>query len=257
HWHKALWSKLLWRLLPPSLSPSLPPLSCGAVRDLAVDSTCQGLMLTPCSQTLCLRAGLLQIPLLRLPSSLISRARPHGSSLFPKIQCASLSLVRSLICAFLMQDLSSGYAQIITQYVYELLEKDCKLRKEMLPVDATESEPKSFIYMSEDALTNQDKLLVLIQGSGVVRAGQWARRLIVNQDLDSGTQIPFINKAMQQELSKQPEKWGESEQRLIISTGESKKTPGKSVSENLQRTREAFYLSPISGGLSSTNLKIK
>lgn len=51
--------------------------------------------------------------------------------------------------------------------------------------------------MSEDALTNQDKLLVLIQGSGVVRAGQWARRLIVNQDLDSGTQIPFINKAMQ------------------------------------------------------------
>lgn len=64
-------------------------------------------------------------------------------------------------------------------------------------MDATENEPKSFIYMSEDALTNQDKLLVLIQGSGVVRAGQWARRLIINQDLDSGTQIPFINKAMQ------------------------------------------------------------
>ncbi|MCJ8746812.1 hypothetical protein PDJAM_G00146060 [Pangasius djambal] len=88
--------------------------------------------------------------------------------------------------------------EIITQYVYELLEKDCKLRKEMLPVDATESEPKSFIYMSEDALTNQDKLLVLIQGSGVVRAGQWARRLIINEDLDSGTQIPFIKKAMQE-----------------------------------------------------------
>ncbi|KAK3514601.1 hypothetical protein QTP70_021513 [Hemibagrus guttatus] len=95
------------------------------------------------------------------------------------------------------EDLSSGYAQIITQYVYELLEKDCKLRKEMLPVDATENEPKSFVYLSEDALTNQDKLLVLIQGSGVVRAGQWARRLIINQDLDSGTQIPFITKAMQ------------------------------------------------------------
>ncbi|KAB5528438.1 hypothetical protein PHYPO_G00140180 [Pangasianodon hypophthalmus] len=88
--------------------------------------------------------------------------------------------------------------EIITQYVYELLEKDCKLRKEMLPVDATESEPKSFIYLSEDALTNQDKLLVLIHGSGVVRAGQWARRLIINEDLDSGTQIPFIKKAMQE-----------------------------------------------------------
>lgn len=67
----------------------------------------------------------------------------------------------------------------------------------ILQVDATESEPKSFIYMSEDALTNPDKLLVLIQGSGVVRAGQWARRLIINEDLDSGTQIPFISKAMQ------------------------------------------------------------
>lgn len=64
-------------------------------------------------------------------------------------------------------------------------------------MDATECEPKSFIYMSEDALTNQDKLLVLIQGSGVVRAGQWARRLIINEDLDSGTQIPFIKKAVQ------------------------------------------------------------
>ncbi|XP_053336534.1 cotranscriptional regulator FAM172A homolog [Clarias gariepinus] len=88
--------------------------------------------------------------------------------------------------------------EIITQYVYELLEKDCKLRKEMLPVDATESEPKSFIYMSEDALTNQDKLLVLIHGNGVVRAGQWARRLIINEGLDSGTQIPFINRAMKE-----------------------------------------------------------
>uniref|UniRef100_A0A3B4DA91 Arb2 domain-containing protein n=1 Tax=Pygocentrus nattereri TaxID=42514 RepID=A0A3B4DA91_PYGNA len=88
--------------------------------------------------------------------------------------------------------------EIITQYVYECLEKDCKLRKEMLPVDATEDEPKSFIYLSEDALTNADKLLVLIQGSGVVRVGQWARRLIINEDLNSGTQIPFINRAMKE-----------------------------------------------------------
>lgn len=50
--------------------------------------------------------------------------------------------------------------------------------------------------MSEDALTNPQKLMVLIHGSGVVRAGQWARRLIINEDLDSGTQIPFIKRAM-------------------------------------------------------------
>ncbi|XP_029417602.1 cotranscriptional regulator FAM172A isoform X3 [Nannospalax galili] len=86
--------------------------------------------------------------------------------------------------------------EIITKYVYELLEKDCNLKKVSIPVDATESEPKSFIFMSEDALTNPQKLMVLIHGSGVVRAGQWARRLIINEDLDSGTQIPFIKRAV-------------------------------------------------------------
>ncbi|XP_045703801.1 cotranscriptional regulator FAM172A isoform X4 [Phyllostomus hastatus] len=86
--------------------------------------------------------------------------------------------------------------EIITKYVYELLEKDCNLKKISIPIDATESEPKSFIFMSEDALTNPQKLMVLIHGSGVVRAGQWARRLIINEDLDSGTQIPFIKRAM-------------------------------------------------------------
>nr|XP_020450297.1 protein FAM172A isoform X4 [Monopterus albus] len=88
--------------------------------------------------------------------------------------------------------------EIITQYVYELLEKKCNMTKAILPVDATEGEPTSFIYLSPDALSNPLKLLVLIQGSGVVRAGQWARRLIINQDLDSGTQIPFITKAVEE-----------------------------------------------------------
>ncbi|KAM4708146.1 cotranscriptional regulator ARB2A [Discoglossus pictus] len=88
--------------------------------------------------------------------------------------------------------------EIITKHVYELLEKDCNLQKVYLPVDATETEPKSFIFMSKDAMTNPDKMLVLIHGSGVVRAGQWARRLIINEDLDSGTQIPYIKKAMKE-----------------------------------------------------------
>lgn len=64
-------------------------------------------------------------------------------------------------------------------------------------MDASPEEPTSFIYLTPDALLNPSKLLVLIQGSGVERAGQWARRLIINQDLDSGTQIPFITRAIQ------------------------------------------------------------
>ncbi|XP_077417740.1 cotranscriptional regulator ARB2A homolog [Vanacampus margaritifer] len=91
--------------------------------------------------------------------------------------------------------------EIVTQYVYELLEKKCNMTKTILPVDATLDEPSSFIYLSPKALSNPAKLLVLIQGSGVVRAGQWARRLIINQDLDSGTQIPFITRAMEEGYS--------------------------------------------------------
>ncbi len=37
--------------------------------------------------------------------------------------------------------------------------------------------------------------MILIHGSGVVRAGQWARRLIINEDLDKGTQLPYVSKA--------------------------------------------------------------
>ncbi|KAJ0019301.1 hypothetical protein NQD34_006870 [Periophthalmus magnuspinnatus] len=88
--------------------------------------------------------------------------------------------------------------EIITQYVYELLETQCNMTRVYLPIDAKEEEPTSFIYVTDDALSNPSKLLVLIQGSGVVRAGQWARRLIINQDLDSGTQIPFITRAIQE-----------------------------------------------------------
>ncbi|XP_048839007.1 cotranscriptional regulator FAM172A homolog isoform X1 [Brienomyrus brachyistius] len=88
--------------------------------------------------------------------------------------------------------------EIITQHVYELLEKKCNMTREILPVDASEDEPKSFIYLSKDALNNPDKLLVLIQGRGVVRAGQWARRLIINEDMNSGSQIPFITRAAEE-----------------------------------------------------------
>ncbi|XP_077571826.1 cotranscriptional regulator ARB2A homolog [Stigmatopora nigra] len=91
--------------------------------------------------------------------------------------------------------------EIVTQYVYELLEKKCNMTRAIIPVDATADEPSSFIYLSPDALSNPSKLLVLIQGSGVVRAGQWARRLIINQDLDSGTQVPFITRAMEEGFS--------------------------------------------------------
>lgn len=86
---------------------------------------------------------------------------------------------------------------LITQYVYELLERVCMLQKVYIPTDATEDEPRSFFFMSENALTSSSSLTVLLQDRGVFRAGQWGRRTIVSEGLEHGTQIPFIKTALQ------------------------------------------------------------
>uniref|UniRef100_A0A131YVS0 Arb2 domain-containing protein n=1 Tax=Rhipicephalus appendiculatus TaxID=34631 RepID=A0A131YVS0_RHIAP len=84
---------------------------------------------------------------------------------------------------------------VITEHVYQLLEQETHLTRVPVPVNAQEDEPSSFIFVSEDAFTNKDRLLILIHGSGVVRAGQWSRRLIVNDSLKKGTQLPYIRRA--------------------------------------------------------------
>eukprot|EP00076_Gallus_gallus_P007046 XP_003640507.1 putative protein FAM172B [Gallus gallus] len=86
---------------------------------------------------------------------------------------------------------------MITQYVYELLERVCALQKVYIPSDATEDEPRSFFFMSEKALTSSSSIIVLLQDRGVFRAGQWGRKTIISEGLYHGTQIPFIKMALQ------------------------------------------------------------
>lgn len=85
----------------------------------------------------------------------------------------------------------------ITQYVYELLERVCMLQKVYIPTDATEDEPRSFFFMSKNALTSSSSLIILLQDRGVFCAGQWGQRTIVSEGLRHGTQIPFIKMALQ------------------------------------------------------------
>lgn len=54
----------------------------------------------------------------------------------------------------------------------------------------------TFIFSTQKELKNPKKLLILIHGSGVVRAGQWSRSLIINHSTECGTQIPYIDKAL-------------------------------------------------------------
>nr|XP_049462441.1 FAM172 family protein homolog CG10038 isoform X6 [Anopheles coluzzii] len=82
---------------------------------------------------------------------------------------------------------------VITQYVYERLEEKEGLKKLYVPADVPPEEA-TFVFSTVEKLDRPKKLLVLIHGSGVVRAGQWARSLIINDCLDSGTQIPYIRR---------------------------------------------------------------
>lgn len=84
---------------------------------------------------------------------------------------------------------------VITEHVYQILETETRLTRVTVPVNAQDDEPSTFVFASEDAFTNKDRLLILIHGSGVVRAGQWSRRLIINDSLKKGTQLPYIRRA--------------------------------------------------------------
>ncbi|CAB3374325.1 Hypothetical predicted protein [Cloeon dipterum] len=96
------------------------------------------------------------------------------------------------------QNRYEALGKVVDEHVYKLME-EAGLKKFPVPFDATESEPQTFVFATPDFLkTSADKnLLILIHGSGVVRAGQWARRLIINEFLDAGTQLPYIKKAME------------------------------------------------------------
>ncbi|KAJ1116951.1 hypothetical protein NDU88_005153 [Pleurodeles waltl] len=87
---------------------------------------------------------------------------------------------------------------MITQYIYELLEKACSLQKIYFPIDAHDNEPLSFFFMTEEALNNPSSLIVLLQDRGVIRAGQWGQKAIIHHSLQHGTQIPFIERALQE-----------------------------------------------------------
>jgi len=59
-------------------------------------------------------------------------------------------------------------------------------------------ESKSFVFLSPNFST-ATRLVVLIHGSGVVRAGQWARRLLMNDTLASGSQLPYIAECLERD----------------------------------------------------------
>lgn len=84
--------------------------------------------------------------------------------------------------------------EVITEHVYQML-IDMGLHK--IHVPSPESPNSSFVFGTKTNFANTKKLLILIHGSGVVRAGQWSRSLIINQSTYHGTQIPYIKRAIE------------------------------------------------------------
>ena len=56
--------------------------------------------------------------------------------------------------------------------------------------------PNINIFTSQDFLINDSKLLVIIQGRGEVRAGQWSRKICINENIQDGSNLPYIHQAL-------------------------------------------------------------
>ena len=81
---------------------------------------------------------------------------------------------------------------LVTLYVPNQKSKDFSKR------DETQAQCK--ILTTKDFPTNP-KCLMLIQGTGAVRLGQWARSVCINDDIYLGSMIPYVEKAIQNNFS--------------------------------------------------------
>ncbi|CAB3406487.1 unnamed protein product [Caenorhabditis bovis] len=86
----------------------------------------------------------------------------------------------------------------ITEHIYEKMENELGLKKMPVidqQVGSNCPDDTGFVFVSRNYEITET-LLVLINGSGAVRAGQWARSVIINDSLDKGSQLFYINRAI-------------------------------------------------------------
>jgi hypothetical protein len=83
--------------------------------------------------------------------------------------------------------------------VQKLEQPPLNMVKAPVPANVTigSSEPHTYILMTRDALTTQDKLLVLIPGSQI-SIGQWSRRVMCDENINEGSMIKTCLKALEQ-----------------------------------------------------------
>eukprot|EP01080_Neovahlkampfia_damariscottae_P001721 gene1721-490_t len=92
---------------------------------------------------------------------------------------------------FINQSHYNALGDAITNYIQDQMKEKYKLEEYFVDTKKTNN-----IFLSKDALTNENKLLVIIQGSGAVRPGQWARSLCINDSLHTGACLDYIEQAI-------------------------------------------------------------
>ena len=86
-------------------------------------------------------------------------------------------------------------SKIIEQWIYSMLVEHHGLKLVEIPVNRASGEATSIIFVDKNA-TKSSKLLILIQGSGKqVTPGIWSRRLLMNDSVETGSQMPYISEA--------------------------------------------------------------
>ena len=95
-------------------------------------------------------------------------------------------------------------AKYLTYYIQMRMENQFKLLDKPIPFpsDRTDKEyEQAPIYVSPDWKTNKKRALILIQGTGAVRAGVWARSVCITDSLDHGSMLPQIKFAVENKMA--------------------------------------------------------
>ncbi|KAJ1366728.1 hypothetical protein KIN20_027482 [Parelaphostrongylus tenuis] len=87
----------------------------------------------------------------------------------------------------------------MTNELYSILENQCGLVRIDVTVGVEDEHNnlrnyRSFVYASR-GFRDKSTVVLIIHGSGAVRPGQWSRRLILNEGLNVGSQVPYIQRA--------------------------------------------------------------
>jgi hypothetical protein len=95
-------------------------------------------------------------------------------------------------------------ARLLTSYVEVRMQQQFGMQPKYVPFknDMTDSNfAQARIFVSADWKSNSKRALVLIQGTGDVRAGVWSRHAMINDSLNCGSMLPQIKFAVQNGMS--------------------------------------------------------